>query len=170
MLAYTDPFVKVGTVVACHGFKGIVKVRFDEKERLKKNVPFLFLDYSPSPVPFRIEQMNHQSGDLFLIKFKKIETEGDAKNILFKELFLPESDLKRLQNLNYSLSTFQVIHQRLGAVGTVKEVIEGKQPLLCISGIDGYEFLVPLVHEFMISMDEKEKKIILNFPEELLRL
>jgi len=110
-----------------------------------------------------------------IIKFKNIENRDDAQKIKGLNLFRDESFAPILQEEEFWIDDLigcSVYTKENGYIGKVKDVaqnlandnilIKRDANSIAINGIKDSEFFIPLIDEYIDSIDIKEKKIILK--------
>ena len=110
-----------------------------------------------------------------IIKFKNIENRDDARKIKGLNLFRDESFAPILQEEEFWIDDLigcSVYTKENGYIGKVKDVaqnlandnilIKRDANSIAINGIKDSEFFIPLIDEYIDSIDIKEKKIILK--------
>ena len=132
-----------------------------KEEMVKKASEFLDLIY--------VDGENQRLLNNDVIK-KVIE---DADEIMNADVYLPMSFLPKLEGNKFyyhEITDFLVEDVRLGKIGTVKRVNDTNyQPLLEIMNGE-VEILVPLIDDFIIEVDRKNKIFKMDIPEGLVEL
>lgn len=167
----SEELVKTGRLLKPHGIKGEMTALSDI-DLNDNETPFFALDIDGIYVPFFIESLRRKGSD-YLIKFERVDDERSAKKIVGKELFFP---LRQLSPMYEKPATwdnylgYTVEEERMGILGEL-EAIDDSTPniLLSVRSLQR-ELLIPAAEEFFLSVDDKNRRIVLALPEGLLDL
>lgn len=164
----------LGKIAKKFSFKGEILAYLDTDEpELYQNLESVFVEINKSLVPFFIETSAIHKEKFLRIRFEDIKTEAEADEIMGCELYLPLSMLPKLEGNQFyfhEVVGFQVIDERLGNIGTITAINDsGAQPLFEINK-DGIEILIPLIDEFILDVNRKNKSITLKTPDGLVDL
>ncbi|WP_454980753.1 ribosome maturation factor RimM [Capnocytophaga haemolytica] len=165
----------VGTIVSKFSFKGEVLVKLDSDDpQMYEQLESVFIAIGNNLVPFFVQKASLHKSDLLRIKFEDVASEADAEALLRCKLYLPLSLLPKLtgnQFYYHEVIGFSVEDQRYGTVGKIKNIDENAhQALFVIEDPSQNEILIPVSDEFIVSVDRKTKKIVVNTPEGLIEL
>jgi 16S rRNA processing protein RimM len=161
-------FTEIGVLVKPHGLKGSVVLKVeavyaDQVGRMRQ----LFLSQFASMVPYKVIEVAPLHVNQFKLTLKGVETVGQAEGLrgiaVFQEAkLLVVHDELPLEGMTVFLKSGE-------RVGQVQEVIENKaQILLAVVDEAGGEKLIPLVEQFVVSIDQSAMKMVLELPEGLL--
>jgi 16S rRNA processing protein RimM len=107
------------------------------------------------------------------IKLDIVDNEDKANQLLKSKVYLPMKDLPPLEGNKFyfhEVIDFNVIDQAIGDLGNIFEINDQtSQPILIVKKNDK-KIMIPLVDEFIVELNKKEKKIIFNLPEGLTEL
>ena len=162
----------LGKIVKKYSFKGelLVKLDTDDPSTYTK-MESVFIDKNKSLIPFFIERSSLHKSTLLRVKFEDIDSEEDADKLLKSELYLPLEFLPQLTGNKFyyhEIVGFEAEDLSFGLVGIVKGVNDTtNQAILEIDRNDS-EILIPLIDDFIKSVDREQKKIILAVPEGLI--
>jgi len=164
----------LGKIAKKFSFKGEILAYLDTDEpELYQNLESVFVEINKSLVPFFIETSAIHKEKFLRIRFEDIKNEAEADEIMGCELYLPLSMLPKLEGTQFyfhEVVGFQVIDKRLGNIGTITAINDsGAQPLFEIDK-DGIEILIPLIDEFILDVNRKNKSITLKTPDGLVDL
>ncbi len=170
-----DGLVLVGRVARAHGNKGQVIVNPDtdfpaERFRIGRRVFVRAPDGRPEERVISSVRF-HQGRPV--LGLQGVATIDEAEALAGAELRVPESDLAALPEGSYyhhELVGCEVRRQNGTVVGTVKG-IEGPMAgsTLVVEGRHG-EVLIPLASEICVSVDPKQRVIVIEPPEGLVEL
>ncbi len=120
-----------------------------------------------------IENSSIHKGDFLRVKFEDIDSEQDADELIGSHIYLPLSMLPKLEGNKFyfhEVIGFDVVDKRLGNIGKIVSINDStSQPLFEIL-FNEKEILIPMIDHFIIEVNRKEKKIILNTTEGLVDL
>lgn len=165
----------LGTVVSKFSFKGEVLVKIDTDDpQMYENMESVFIAMGNGLVPFFIEKCTLHKSNLLRIRFEEVQTEADADGILKHDLFLPLSVLPRLtgkkQFYYHEIIGFTVEDVNYGIVGQVVGVNDATAQALFEIDREGVSVLIPMNDAFLVEVNRKKKKIIVETPEGLIDL
>ena len=162
----------LGKVVKKYSFKGELLVKLDTDDpSIYTRMESVFIDKNKSLIPFFIERSSLHKSTLLRVKFEDIDSEEDADKLLKSELYLPLEFLPQLTGNKFyyhEIVGFEAEDLSFGLVGIVKGVNDTTNQAILEIDRKGSEILIPLIDDFIKSVDRKEKKIILEVPEGLI--
>lgn len=166
--------IELGVLGKPHGIKGqlILKLSGLDYEDIQE-MESVFIIIDGLPVPFFIDEFSERSSDTLLIKFDTVHTESDARKYCDKTVFLEKKFISEHSNIQLSsddLFGYKVIDIAYGELGVFESVlnIESNPVLSILKGKT--EILIPLQDEFIVSINDTQKEIIVNCPAGLLEL
>jgi 16S rRNA processing protein RimM len=140
---------------------------------LYQNLESVFVELNKTLVPFFIESSSLHKEKFLRVRFEDIQTEEDADEIMGSEIYLPLSMLPQLEGTQFyfhEVIGFDVLDTKHGNIGKISAINDsGAQPLFEINK-NGIELLIPLIDDFIIDLDRKNKTITLETPEGLVDL
>ena len=162
----------LGKIVKKYSFKGelLVKLDTDDPSTYTK-MESVFIDKNKSLIPFFIERSSLHKSTLLRVKFEDIDSEEDADKLLKSELYLPLEFLPQLTGNKFyyhEIVGFEAEDLSFGLVGIVKGVNDTTNQAILEIDRNGSEILIPLIDDFIKSVDREQKKIILVVPEGLI--
>lgn len=166
-------FFFLGTINKLHGYKGELLAYLDTDEPAKyKSLDSVFVDLDGELVPYAIENIRYKDNNNVVIKFSGVDIE-QAKDLIKTSLFLPLSMLPPLTGNNFyyhEVIGFKVVDKQHGCIGNCTDFLEtGKQSVMQIDN-DGTEIMIPVVDDFIESVDRDNKTINIIAPEGLIDL
>ena len=175
MNADWDTLILVGRVARAHGNKGQVIVNPDTdfpEERFRAGQTVFMRSSGGAPQERMISAARFHQGRPVL-SLQGVVTMNEAEALAGAELRVPESDLADLPEGSYyhhELVGCEVRRQDGTVVGTVKG-IEGPTAgsTLVVEGRHG-EVLIPLASEICVSIDPKQRVIVIEPPDGLVEL
>ena len=168
-----EDFYYLGKITKLYSYKGEVVFFFDVDDISEYyTMDTVFIDIQGDIIPFGIEKINFGKNNYnATVKLTDIDNEADARRLVNASLYLPKSSLPKLKGNKFyyhEVIGFEVVDKNEGRVGVIESINDNAaQALFEIK--DGYtEILLPIVDEFIIELDRKNKKIIVAFPDGLL--
>jgi 16S rRNA processing protein RimM len=164
----------LGKIAKKFSFKGEVLAYLDTDEpELYQNLESVFVELNKTLVPFFIESSSLHKEKFLRVRFEDIQTEEDADEIMGSEIYLPLSMLPQLEGTQFyfhEVIGFDVLDTKHGNIGKISAINDSvAQPLFEINK-NGIELLIPLIDDFIIDLDRKNKTITLETPEGLVAL
>ncbi|MCO6175051.1 ribosome maturation factor RimM [Flavobacterium sp. NRK F10] len=164
----------LGKVAKKFSFKGEVLIYLDTDEpEIYENMESVFVELNKSLVPFFIERSQIHRGDFLRVKFEDVSSEQEADEIIGCEVYLPLSMLPKLEGNKFyyhEIEGFQVEDVRLGTIGKLIRVNDNNTQALFEIDHEGSTILVPVIDDFIVEVNRREQKLILNTPEGLVDL
>ncbi len=163
---WTQP---IGVVVGTHGLKGAVKVRplhYATEQALAVGSQVCLV--LPSG---RRQKLTVQScvakGSLWIVRFAEMTDINEVEPLVGLQLTVPQDWQPPLAEDEFLLSELQgmqVVTEEGELVGTVQDVLESPaHDLLVVEG-----GLIPMVKDFVKSIDRKQRRIVVRLPKGLL--
>jgi len=159
----------IGEVVKTHGIHGEVLVKVDKPSFFIEK-GFVFIEIHKEQIPFLIFQIRERSEDALLIRFEDIGTVEQASAIVGAAIYGTAveagEELYLDDLLKYSL------YKGDDCIGSIIDYIDtGKQILLVVqNNVDESEIYIPFVDDYILAIDDVEKKCIMQLPEGLIEL
>ena len=164
----------LGKVAKKFSFKGELLLYLDtDQPELYEDLESVFVALGDNLVPFFIERSALHKGDFLRVKFEDVNSEDDAEELLGAELYLPLKMLPKLEGNKFyfhEVIGFSIEDKRLGFVGTIRAVNDSAAQALFEAERDGKEILVPLVDHFIVEVDRKGKRVVMDLPEGLVEM
>jgi 16S rRNA processing protein RimM len=169
-------YFQLGFLRKKHGYKGeiILHVESDHPARYA-SLDVLFLEESELPVPYFIASIRTHITAEFIIRLEDVDIESQVDTVVGKTVFLPESALPALSDTQYyyhEIIGYTASDPAVLGIMTVEEVMDRPgQPLLVLRHPEHENpILIPLVDEFVMSVDKRAQHILLAAPEALYHL
>ncbi|KAF2520079.1 16S rRNA processing protein RimM [Flavobacterium salilacus subsp. salilacus] len=164
----------LGKIAKKFSYKGEVLAYLDTDEpELYENMESVFVEIDKHLVPFFIVSSSLHKNDFLRVRFEDIDNEEEADKIMGCELYLPLSQLPKLEGNQFyfhEIIGFIAEDERLGNIGNITGINDSSaQPLFEIKKGD-IEILVPMIDDFIVKIDRENKKVLLNTPEGLVDL
>ena len=162
----------LGKIVKKYSFKGELLVKLDTDDpSIYTKMESVFIDKNKNLIPFFIERSSLHKSTLLRVKFEDIDNEEDADKLLKSELYLPLEFLPQLTGNKFyyhEIFGFEAEDLSFGLIGIIKGVNDNTNQAILEIDRNGSEILIPLIDDFIKSVDREQKKIILEVPEGLI--
>ena len=162
----------LGKIVKKYSFKGELLVKLDTDDpSIYTKMESVFIDKNKNLIPFFIERSSLHKSTLLRVKFEDIDSEEDANKLLKSELYLPLEFLPQLTGNKFyyhEIFGFEAEDLSFGLIGIIKGVNDNTNQAILEIDRNGSEILIPLIDDFIKSVDRELKKIILEVPEGLI--
>tara|TARA_R110000868_G_scaffold114364_1_gene306547 strand:- start:28986 stop:29513 length:528 start_codon:yes stop_codon:yes gene_type:complete len=164
----------LGKIVRKYSFNGelLIKLETDQPE-LYEGLDAVFIDYRNTFIPFFIESSQLHKSNLLRVQFEDVTTEADADSLLKSDVYLPLEFLPKLEGNKFyfhEVIGFTIEDKTHGHIGTIRGVNDTTAQALFETEKDGKEILIPIIDEFIVTVDRKKKNILVNTPEGLIDL
>lgn len=148
-------YISIGQVVSAHGIQGDIRFRYyGESEENLKRYRTLYVDLDGHRIELKPIGIRRQK-NLFLIRFRGIESLEKALFLLKKELLVAEMDLPELDGDEYydfQLMGMAVVNEQGEAMGEVGEVLHTKGGDI-LSIVGKANLLIPMHEDFILNVD-----------------
>lgn len=164
--------IKIGKVTKTHGVSGELSCTFINDIFGEDDAPYLVADIDGILVPFFIEEYRFKSDVTALIKFEDIDDTDSAKLLLGRELYFPMKYLADddVNNFGEGLVGYKIYSDK-SLIGTVSAIDDTTANILfSITTESGDEILIPATDDFVESIDDNKREIIMSLPEGLLEI
>lgn len=164
----------LGKIAKKFSFKGEVLLYLDTDEpELYENMESVFVEFNNNLVPFFIESSSLHKNDFLRVQFEDVDTEEEADSIMNCEVYLPLSMLPKLTGNKFyfhEVVGFEIEDKRLGIFGKIVSINDTTaQPLFEVLN-GNVELLIPMIDHFLVEIDRKNKKVIMDLPEGLVEM
>ncbi len=157
---------EIGYFSKTHGIKGElhlnIQQNFDESL-----LDAVFIDTILGKEPHFILSTKESKNGIIL-QLEDVESIEHAKKLIGKKVFVNAELI--IETDNESFLGFELIDEKYGSLGLIKELTDNGQQLLATIDFRSKEIILPLVDEFIISIKENEKVINYRAPEGLIDL
>lgn len=160
-------FVQVGYFSKTHGIKGQLILRL-EKNFFVDEAKALLVESATGKAPFFISDIKENKAGL-IIALEDINSLEKAKSLVGKKVFVEEKFIAA-EDETPDLLGFELIDKTHGSLGNILEVSDNGHQVLVTVKLNNKEVILPLVEDFMESLDETNKKIFYNAPQGLIDL
>jgi 16S rRNA processing protein RimM len=162
--------ILLGRIIKIQGYNGTLTVKLEND--FTENIPEMesvFIEIDGKPVPFFISSSDYSGGDSLKLRFEGYGTYEKVSGFSGCRLFLTSGDVKNIPSGDgKSISGFKVILKNKTVIGNIDEIIHNPgQNLLKVISPEKKEILIPFHRDFILSLDEKKRIIIVELPEGL---
>lgn len=125
-------------------------------------------------VPFYAESVRPKGSESCLIKLKDIDSQLKAQEFVNKTIYARRSELVDYYDvpedeLAADLTGYTIIDRNLGEVGKIVDIDESTANVLfVVERAGGYNVLIPVAEEFIVSIDTDAMQIHTMLPEGIL--
>jgi 16S rRNA processing protein RimM len=168
-------YISVGKIGKPHGLSGAFRFLLNRELKNRKKFPFHFmLETKGTYIPWFVKNVDWTAANEGIVLFEEINGPEKAKQFAGSELWVMEKDLnaffkKETQSIDYLLG-YKATDEAFGELGIVQEILESPGQILLSIRNTKKEILVPLVEEFIVTINKRKKEIIFNLPEGLIDL
>jgi 16S rRNA processing protein RimM len=170
-MAYINNIL-LGRITKTSGYEGAVAVKLEKI--FTENIPQMesvFLEIEGRPVPFFISDLEYSGADILKLSFDGYDTSEKINEFIGCRIFLtgdaPDGNAQSTDN--QTLIDFSVCQPDGNVIGRVTDIISNNgQWLLHIVSSDKKTVLIPFHEDFIISIEKRKKKVVMDIPEGLL--
>ena len=163
---------KIGFFRKTHGVHGEVVLEFEEHfEYSVEEAERFFVELDGLLVPFFIAEdgLRFKSSKSAIVKFDWVDTEKYAKRLIGASVYLYNDEIvdEPLESESL-LKGFVLFDEEKGEVGEIEQVDDYSGNVVLTVKHGDEELLVPFHPEFVVEIDEEQKRLTLNLPEGLI--
>ncbi len=160
-----------GVLTKLKGFKGEIHFKAEAFIEDAHEIATIYLQIGKHLAEYKVEKLS-LNGEKGVVKFEGISTEADAQSLLKFQMYLPSADFPDVNDDGnvLELLNYKVYDKDAGYLGEVTEINDSTAQTLITIKNNRSEVLIPLVDEFIDSIDAEKKEIHVSVPEDLLRL
>ena len=164
----------LGKIAKKFSFKGEVLIYLDTDEpELYENMESVFVEFNKNLVPFFIQNSSLHKNDFLRVQFEDVDSEEEADSILNCEVYLPLTMLPKLSGNKFyfhEVIGFEIEDKHLGIFGKIVSINDTTaQPLFEVLNGE-VEMLIPMIDHFLVEIDRKNKKVVMDLPEGLIEM
>lgn len=164
----------LGKIAKKFSFKGEVLAYLDTDEpELYQNMESVFVELDNNLIPFFIEQCHIHKNDFLRIKFEDVDDEIAADELIGQNLYLPLKMLPKLDGNKFyfhEVIGFNIEDKRLGIVGRIVSINDSAAQTLFEVLRGDTQILIPMIDHFLVEVDRKGKRIVMDLPEGLVEM
>ena len=164
----------LGKIAKKFSFKGEILIYLDTDEpELYENMESVFVEFNKNLVPFFIENSSLHKNDFLRVQFEDVDSEEEADRLIGCEIYLPLNMLPKLEGNKFyfhEVIGFEIEDKRLGIFGKIVSINDTTaQPLFEVLNGE-VEMLIPMIDHFLVEIDRKNKKVVMDLPEGLVEM
>lgn len=167
-----EEVICIGKFTRTHGVKGEIAMSFTNDVFDRTDCPYLVCSMDGILVPFFIEEYRFKSDTVALIKFERIDTIEQARQLTNKEALFPIKYIPEDEEQEYTWLSFigyEVEDTTYGYVGKVVDVDDSTiNVLFIVEREDGKDVFIPAQEALIEDIDHDKRCILFNLPEGLL--
>jgi 16S rRNA processing protein RimM len=163
--------VRVGKIVATHGIQGavILKHIVERSGWLKKDIPLFIELLKGSYIPYFTIQAKDSNDEEIIIHLEDVASAEAAKKLVGKHVYVNADVLgDKAEDSPLLWIGFNIVDKQKGSLGTIEDVYQAGAQWLAKITINDSEVLIPLVKEFLIQVNTRNKFIRTDLPEGLI--
>jgi 16S rRNA processing protein RimM len=169
-----DDCFYLGKIAKKFSFKGEVLIYLDTDEpELYENMESVFVEFNKNLVPFFIENSSLHKNDFLRVQFEDVDSEAEADTLIGCDIYLPLTMLPKLEGNKFyfhEVIGFEIEDKRLGIFGVIQSINDTTaQPLFEVLNGE-VEMLIPMIDHFLVEIDRKNKKVVMDLPEGLIEM
>lgn len=162
--------ILLGKIIKISGYEGAVAVKLEKI--FTESIPQMesvFLEIEGRPVPFFISGSEYSGADILKLWFEGYDSDGKISEFAGCRIFLTSAVILNAPAENdQNLTGYKVLMQDNKLIGSISDVLQNNgQWLLDVKSIDNKEILIPFHQDFIISIDNRKKVVIMNLPDGL---
>ncbi|MBC7775307.1 MAG: 16S rRNA processing protein RimM [Phycisphaerae bacterium] len=171
-------YVTIGRTRKAHSLTGELKVFIEERylEDFMKNER-IFLEIKGVKIPYFIA--NVRGAGEMIVKLEEVDNRDTATLLQSRDVLLRQQDILPDHAREYEvedddaleydhLTGFMLVDETMGEIGLIDEVLEMPQQEMAFLKYKGREVLIPLNEHFIRSIDEQNRRVLVDLPEGLL--
>lgn len=157
----------IGQLLKPHGYKGEIVADIDDEQRAAVG-QYFFICIDELFVPFFIQTIRPHGAGNFLVKFEDVDNEKQAAQFARRPLYVERTDEDDDEIGLDDLIGFTAVDNFGSILGVIDDIDDSTENVLMIvKRSDGSEVYIPLVDEFITSIDETNRSIFLDLPDGL---
>lgn len=166
-----DQFHCVGKVLRPQGVKGELKIQnFSDIPGRYKSLEYIYIGPSARlSAPYKVDEVKETRGYVFL-RLESGNSINDVEQLGGLYCFVPENILPDLPDDQFyvkDLVGLKVYDTEEKQVGVVDDVLQNPANDVLVVKRDGQEYFIPMVEEFIISIDLENQRINIKLIEGL---
>ncbi len=166
--------IYIGQIAKLHGYKGGVSLFLDVTHPEEyMDMESFFIEIDGILTPFFVESFKLKNKGFAAVKFQGIDSEQEARSLLKKKVFIPETELRELDESNFydhEVIGYEVEDVVKGEIGKVTAIADLKQNPLLVIEFKDKEILLPIFEGLIVKVDRKLKRLKVKAPDGLIDL
>ncbi len=169
----TRALIRAGQIFKPHGLKGELSFALSNCTLNADNNFFIFLMIDGIPVPFFVASARMKSGGAGLMMLDGVDTEEHARELSGLDIYLHPNqmvDTNEDEMAVEMLVGYTLTEELAGVIGVISSIDTTTENTLFVIETDDDEILIPVVEDYILSIDQEKKIIEMSLPEGLLAL
>ena len=166
--------IYIGQIAKLHGYKGGVSLFLDVTHPEEyMDMESFFIEIDGILTPFFVESFKLKNKGFAAVKFQGVDSEQKARSLLKKKVFIPETELRELDESNFydhEVIGYEVEDVVKGEIGNIAAIADLKQNPLLIIEFKDKEILLPIFEGLIVKVDRKLKRLKVKAPDGLIDL
>ena len=166
--------IYIGQIAKLHGYKGGVSLFLDVTHPEEyMDMESFFIEIDGILTPFFVESFKLKNKGFAAVKFQGVDSEQEARSLLKKKVFIPETELRELDESNFydhEVIGYEVEDVVKGKIGKVTAIADLKQNPLLVIEFKDKEILLPIFEGLIVKVDRKLKRLKVKAPDGLIDL
>ena len=166
--------IYIGQIAKLHGYKGGVSLFLDVTHPEEyMDMDSFFIQIDGILTPFFVESFKLKNKGFAAVKFQGVDSEQQARSLLKKKVFIPETELRELDESNFydhEVIGYEVEDVVKGEIGKVTAIADLKQNPLLVIEFKDKEILLPIFDGLIVKVDRKLKRLKVKAPDGLIDL
>ena len=170
LMVLADTFY-FGVLTKLKGFKGEIHFKAETFIEDAQEIKSVHIMIGKHLAEYKVERLS-LNGEKGVVKFEGVNTEQEALSLLKFKMYLASADFPDLEDDGnvLELLNYKVFDKEKGYLGEVSEINDQTAQTLITVKNNRIEILIPLVEEFIESIDTEKKEIHVDVPPALLSL
>ena len=171
-----EEIIEIGKFQKTHALKGELNALLDVGPEYLEDGNPLVIPVDGLFVPFYADSIRPKGATSYLIKLRGVDDEEEATAFVNKPIYgirkslLEYMDMEEGDLLEDELIGYRVEDVNAGFLGTVDRIDDSTINTLLVVEGDRGEIFIPLIDDFIESIDEGSETIVVDVPEDLIKL
>jgi len=159
--------IQIGTIIKSHGLQGHMLLQLDERVWVREEeIDRLTIDLDGSLVPYLIQEWDASKLPTIRLKLDGVEDREETQLLVGRPALIRAESARMIEE--ESLVGYRIMKQDGSEIGNVVDVeFTAAHPILVVES-SANQFLVPLVEEYVVGIDDVEQTITMDLPEGLI--
>jgi 16S rRNA processing protein RimM len=166
-----EQYFNIGKLVATFGVNGqLVIEHVLGKKTALKGLEVLMVEIKRNDlIPYFVVETKIKNDTEVYISLEDVDSKEKAKRLVPRPVWLKEADFHKFVAKSSNLSFLgYMVYDKEKPLSDIREVIEQPHQVLVKIIYQEKEMLIPINEAFILKIDAKNKKVILDLPEGLL--
>ena len=164
----------IGFIAKKHGFKGQLSIKLDGAPIKDYNtLEYIYIEIEGQLIFHKIDYSSIQKKIFLKLKLEEVNDDDTARELIKKHIYVPKKNVSQLNNNNFfdcDIIGFKVQNKVKKYIGLASDINTSSMQNLLIVNTKKKEIMIPLVNNFIINLDKKNKIITVDLPDGLIDL